>query len=114
MKAAPNFEPMLLWCRPHPSMQATVQWRRSHSARTSNLPPDHDKEQTLPRASLEAQWPAEQAALMPFARAQECISMAPRPRQPRLCTQHNNSDQSELIGERISYSLQVRTQTIIY
>ena len=27
----------------------------------SNLPPDYDKEQTSPLASLEARWPAEQA-----------------------------------------------------
>ena len=29
-----------------------------------------------------------------LARARECISLAPRPWQPRLCTRHNNSDQS--------------------
>ena len=42
-------------------LKLTVQWRRSHSTRTSNLPPDHDKEQTSPLASLKARWPAEEA-----------------------------------------------------
>ena len=48
MKVALNFEPMLLWCRPHPSLQAKssclnspcIKWRCSLS---SNLPPDYDK-----------------------------------------------------------------------
>ena len=39
----------------------TLMGIRSHSAQTSNLPPDHDKEQTSPLASLEAWWPAKQA-----------------------------------------------------
>ena len=66
-EAAPNFEPMLLWCRPHPSLQVLELPfngdRCSHSVQNlmSNLPPDYDKKQTLPLASLEAQWPAEQA-----------------------------------------------------
>ena len=34
------------------------------------------------------------AALAPLAQVRECISMAPRPWQPCLCTRHNNSDQS--------------------
>ena len=62
MCSSTNFEPILL-CRPHPSMQVNsscsnspLQWRRSRSARTSNLPPDYDKEQTSSLASLEARW----------------------------------------------------------
>ena len=37
---------------------------------------------------------SKRAALAPLLRARECISMAPRTWQPRLCTRHNNSDQS--------------------
>ena len=47
------------------------------SSTLSNLPPGYDKEQTSSLASLEAQWPAEQASqnaqcFLPFV--QECIS----------------------------------------
>ena len=48
-------------------------------------------------ALLKTRWPAEQVSrnarcFVPFA--QECVSIAPRPWHPRLCTRHNNSDQS--------------------
>ena len=60
-------------CRPRAAARIHCVWRCSLS---SNLPPDYDKEQTLPR------WPAEQVSrnarhLAPFVC--ECVSMAPRP-----------------------------------
>ena len=68
-----------------------------------NLPSGYDKEQILPLASLEAQWPAEQASrnawrFVPFAR--ECVSMA------TLVCAHGtiiltNREPSELVEERI-------------
>ena len=89
-------------------------WRRSRSAQTSNLPPEHDKEQTSFLASLEAQWPVEHASrntqcFAPFVR--ECVSMA------TLVCAHStailtNREPSELVAERIFYVLQVRTWTI--
>ena len=111
----------LILRRPHPSMQVNsrclnspLQWRRSRSARMSNLPPDYDKEQTSSLASLEAHWPAEQASqnvrcFAPFVR--ECISMA------ILVCAHGtailtNREPCELVAERVLYTLQVRTQTI--
>ena len=74
------------------------------------------KEQTLPLASLQAWWPAEQAPrnawhFAPFAR--ECVSMAPRPWHPRFCTRHNNFDQSWAFWTCRSYALQVRTLTTV-
>ena len=58
-----------------------------------------------PRLSLRS-W-----CFAPFA--QECVSMAPRPWHPRLCTWHNNREPSELVGECTFYALQARTWTIL-
>ena len=90
-------------------------WRRSW---TSNLPPDYDKEQTSPFASLKARLPTEQASrnaqrFAPFAR--ECVSM---PLGPGILfcahgtTILTNCEPSELVRECIFYTLQVRTRTI--
>ena len=75
--------------------------------------PGHDKEQMSSLASLEAQWPAEQASqnawcLEPFIR--ECISMA------TLVCAHGtvnltNRGLSELVEECIFHALEVRTRT---
>ena len=112
----------LLLRRPHPSMQVNssclnspLQWQRLSRAITSNLPPEHDKEQTSFLVSLKAQWPAEQATLnmQHFALfIRECISMA------TLVCAHDteivtNREPSELVAERIRffYALQKRTLT---
>ena len=86
----------LLLHRPHPSMQVNssclnspLQWRRSSRARTSNLPPDYDKEQTSSRFIRGLVACAGLSKSAPFI--QECISMAGH---PCLCTRHCNSDQS--------------------
>ena len=93
---------------------SSLQWWRSRSAWTSNLPPDYVKEQTSSLASLEARWPAEQASrnvrrFVPCVR--ECISMA------TLVCAHGtailtNRGPSKLVAECIFYALQVRTWTI--
>ena len=121
MKAILNFEPMLLWCRPHTSLQAKsscsnspCKWQRSCSAQTSNLPPVYDKEQTSSLTSLEARWSTEQASsntqcFTLFTR--ECVSMA-----TLICahgtTILTNYEPSELIAECIFCVLQARTWTI--
>ena len=84
----------------------------------SNLPPDHDKEQISPLASLEARWPAEQACrnARRLRRSLENASLWPLGPGNLVCahgtTILTNRESSELVGERIFYALQVRTQTI--
>ena len=97
-----------------------MKWQRSHSARTSNLPPNHDKEQTSPLASLEVQWPAEQACQS--ARRLHCslelenAFLWPLGSGNLVCahgtTILTNCESSELVEEHIFYALQVRTRTI--
>ena len=110
------------YCVDHtPSMQvnsaAAAQTHHCNgSARTLNLAPEYDKEQTSPLTSLEARWPAGQASrnerrFVLFA--WECVSMA------TLVCAHGtailtNREPYELIAEHIFCALQVRTQTIIW
>ena len=82
------------------------------------LPPDHDKEQTSPLASLEARWPAEQACRS-LRRSLELKNASLWPLGPGnlVCTHSTmiltNRESSELVGEHIFYALQVRTRTIL-
>ena len=87
----------------------------------SNLPPDHDKEQTSLLASLKAQWPAEQACrnALRLRRLHELknASLALWPLGPgNLVSAHGNILTNhgcfELIGEHIFYALQVSTWSI--
>ena len=81
----------------------------------SNLPPDHDKEQTSPLASLEARWPTEQACqnARHLRRSLELENASLWPLGPgNLVCAHSttiltNHESSELVGERIFYALQV-------
>ena len=114
--------------RSYPSLQAKsgcsnslcIKWRRSHSAWTLNLPPDHDKEQISPFASLEARWPAEQACrnARHLRRLLELENASLWPLGPgNLVCAHGtttliNHESSELVVERIFYALQIRTRTI--
>ena len=86
----------------------------------SNLPPDHDKEQTLPLALFEAWWPAKQACqnawYLRHSLELENASLWPLGPGNLVCahgtTILTNNESSELVGERIFYALQVRTRTI--
>ena len=116
---------MLLWCRPHPSLQAKSScacsnslwvWWRFRSAQTLNLPPDYDKEQTSPLASLKAQWPAEQTCPNAWRYA-PYASLWPLGPGTLVCahgtTILTNREASELVAVHIFYALQVRTRTIL-
>ena len=93
---------------------------RSHSARTLNLPPDHDKEQTSPLASLKARWPVEQACQnarrLRHSLELENASLWPLGPGNLVCahgtTILTNHESSELVGERILYAIQIRTGII--
>ena len=72
-------------CRPHPSLQAKAAQRVIATSFRSNV-----KFTTRPwqRADFASCF----ARVLMACQARECISMAPSPWQPRLCTRHN-SDQ---------------------
>ena len=75
----------------------------------SNLLPGYDKEQTSSLASLEAQWPAEQASQNAWRFAsfiQECISVVTLD-----CASLTKCGPSKFV-EHIFHALQDRTQTI--
>ena len=109
-----NFELIIALTTPLDAGQQ--QQQHSHSARTLNLPPEHDKEQTLSLTSIKDQWPAEQISrkVRPFAPfVQECVSTATvvRAHSTAILT---NRGPCELVAGRIFYTLQIRTRTIIY
>ena len=80
-----------------------------------------EKEQTSPLASLEAQWPAEQACrnTRHLCRSLELENASLWPLGPgNLVCVHGttiltNRESSELVGERTFYALQVRTRTTV-
>ena len=120
MKAAKNFELMLLWCRPHPSLALHAESScslPSHSARILNPPPDHDKEQTSPLALLKARWPVEPACqnarCLRHLLELENTSLWPLGPGNLVCahgtTILTNHESSELVGERILYAIRIRT-----
>ena len=102
-------------CKSSCSNPPCIKCQRSLS---SNLPPDYDKEQTSPLASLEAWWPAEQASQMrgTLRCSLENSSLWPLGHGTLVCahgtTILTNCESSELVGEHIFYALQVRTRTI--
>ena len=87
---------------------------------TSNLPPDHDKEQISPLVSLEARWPAKQACQnarhLRHSLELENASLWPLGSGNLVCahgtTILTNRESSELVGEHVFFALQVRTWTI--
>ena len=96
---------MLLWCRPHPSLQAKsscsnspCKYRRSLS---SNLPPDYDKDHTSP---------------LTLCCSLKSVYLWPLGHGIFVCTHGTtiltNREPSEVVGERIFYALQARTWTI--
>ena len=104
-----------------------LQLQRSHSAWTSNLSSDYDKEQTSSPTSLEARWhvacwawymsrPLETHGTFhhSFENAYLASSMAGH---SYLCTRHCNSDQLVVglwtCSRAHLYALQIRTWTII-
>ena len=128
MKAASNFEPMILWCRPHPSLHAKSSCSNSlcngdiltQLERQIYHQTMIEKEQTLPLASLEARWPAEQACRnarhLRRSLELENASLWPLGSGNLVCahgtTILTNRESSELVGERIFHALQVRMRTI--
>ena len=123
MNVAPNFEPMLLWHRPHPSLHAKSSCLNSlcngdlallerqiymymyHQAMTKNRP------HLLLCSRLRATEQASQITRRFTLFIQECISMA-----TLICAHSTtiltNHEPSELVAERIVCALQVRTWTI--
>ena len=95
INVAPNFEPMLSWCRPHPTLQAKSSCSNSscnecriyHQAMTKNRP------HLLLHSRLER-------SMACWAGLSKCVALCDvRSRMrlcghPRLCTRHHNSDQS--------------------
>ena len=112
INVAPNFEPMLSWCRPHPTLQAKSSCSNScnecqiyYQAMTKNRP----------RLSLRSRLEHSVACWAGLSKrtsfAQEYVSMA-----TLVCahgiTNLTNREPSERVEECILYALQVRTRTI--